>query len=151
MIIFALGMTKEELVARLRDIEWDDFEVKAAKSDLPFDVTGRPMCIETSLNSVKVIFDLRHRGNEKADVAKNVAKNVAEKVAKNLSVRRQHIIALISEHPQITRAEIAISIGVSVKTIERDLAALSEMVRYVGPKKGGRWEILSDISESNVD
>lgn len=28
-------MTKEELAARLRDIEWDDFEVKAAKSDLP--------------------------------------------------------------------------------------------------------------------
>lgn len=28
-------MTKDELVARLRDIEWDDFEVKAAKSDLP--------------------------------------------------------------------------------------------------------------------
>jgi len=28
-------MTKAELVARLHDIEWDDFEVKAAKSDLP--------------------------------------------------------------------------------------------------------------------
>ena len=28
-------MTKEELVARLRDIEWDDFEVKSAKSELP--------------------------------------------------------------------------------------------------------------------
>lgn len=28
-------MTKEELVARLCDIEWDDFEVKAAKSELP--------------------------------------------------------------------------------------------------------------------
>lgn len=25
-------MTKEELVARLRDIEWDDFEVKTLKS-----------------------------------------------------------------------------------------------------------------------
>ena len=35
MYNFAFGMTKEELVARLRDIEWDDFEVKAAKSDLP--------------------------------------------------------------------------------------------------------------------
>lgn len=35
MFNFAVGMTKEELVARLRDIEWDDFEVKAAKSDLP--------------------------------------------------------------------------------------------------------------------
>ncbi len=28
-------MTKNELVARLRDKELDDFEVKAAKSDLP--------------------------------------------------------------------------------------------------------------------
>ena len=26
-------MTKEELVARLRDIEWDDFEVKTSQSD----------------------------------------------------------------------------------------------------------------------
>lgn len=28
-------MRKNELVARLRDIEWDEFEVKAAKSELP--------------------------------------------------------------------------------------------------------------------
>ncbi len=34
-INFAFGMTKNELVARLRDKELDDFEVKAAKSDLP--------------------------------------------------------------------------------------------------------------------
>lgn len=28
-------MTKEELIARLKDIEWEDFEVKTAKSELP--------------------------------------------------------------------------------------------------------------------
>ena len=28
-------MTKEELIGRLQDIEWDDFEVKEAKSALP--------------------------------------------------------------------------------------------------------------------
>lgn len=28
-------MTKDELVAKLHDIEWEDFEVKAAKSELP--------------------------------------------------------------------------------------------------------------------
>lgn len=28
-------MTKEELLARLQDIEWDDFEAKAAENDLP--------------------------------------------------------------------------------------------------------------------
>ncbi len=27
-------MTKDELVAKLHDIEWEDFEVKAAKSEL---------------------------------------------------------------------------------------------------------------------
>ena len=31
-------MTKDELVAKLRDIEWEDFEVKAAKSELPKNV-----------------------------------------------------------------------------------------------------------------
>lgn len=28
-------MTKDELLSRLQDIEWDDFEVKEAKSELP--------------------------------------------------------------------------------------------------------------------
>lgn len=31
-------MTKDELIAKLRDIEWEDFEVKAAKSELPKNV-----------------------------------------------------------------------------------------------------------------
>ena len=31
-------MTKDELVAKLHDIEWEDFEVKAAKSELPKDI-----------------------------------------------------------------------------------------------------------------
>lgn len=28
-------MTKEELIQRLEDIEWEDFEVKSAKKSLP--------------------------------------------------------------------------------------------------------------------
>ncbi|MDE5673585.1 MAG: HTH domain-containing protein, partial [Duncaniella sp.] len=70
---------------------------------------------------------------EKSDVAKNVAKNLTE--------RQQRIVAIISENPQTTRAEIATAIGVATKTIERELAALSNIVRYVGSKKGGHWEI----------
>lgn len=33
-------MTKDDLVAHLRDIEWEDFEVKTAKSDLPKSIWG---------------------------------------------------------------------------------------------------------------
>lgn len=45
MSIFAIGiifvriaMTEQELLERLKDIEWDDFEVKEAKSELPKNV-----------------------------------------------------------------------------------------------------------------
>lgn len=90
----------------------------------------------TTINSVKVTFDLQTREAEKSDVAKNVAKKLTD--------RQQRIIAIISENPQTTRAEIAASIGVVTKTVERELAALSEIVRYVGSKKGGHWEIIND-------
>lgn len=94
-------------------------------------------------NSVKVTFDFQTRESGTTDVAKNVAKNVVKNVAKNLAERQQQIIALISEKPQTTRAEIASAIGVSAKTIERELATLSEIVRYIGSKKGGHWEIIT--------
>ena len=61
------------------------------------------------------------------DVPVNVAKNVAKK----LTERQQQIIALISENPHITRAAIADAIGVATKTVERELAELSGIVRYV--------------------
>ena len=95
------------------------------------DGTGRPMYIETTINSVKVTFDLQTRG---ANVAKNVAKNLTD--------RQQQIIALITDNPQTTRAEIANALGVATKTIERELAAISDIIRYVGSKKGGHWEII---------
>lgn len=31
-------MTKEELKERIADLEWEDFEVKTAKSELPKDI-----------------------------------------------------------------------------------------------------------------
>lgn len=98
------------------------------------EVTGRPMHIEATINSVKVTFYFQKRDGVTTDVAKNVAKN--------LTGRQQQIIAIIDKNPQTTRVEIASIIGVSSKTIERELAALSDIVRYVGSKKGGHWEII---------
>lgn len=98
------------------------------------EVTGRPMHIEATINSVKVTFYFQKRDGVTTDVAKNVAKN--------LTGRQQQIIAIIDENPQTTRVEIASIIGVSSKTIERELAALSDIVRYVGSKEGGHWEII---------
>ncbi|MDE5846097.1 MAG: hypothetical protein K2H71_01965 [Muribaculaceae bacterium] len=52
------------------------------------------------------------------------------------------MIALIRENPHNTRAEIAATIGVATKIVEREFAALSDLVCYMGSKKGGHWEIL---------
>lgn len=108
------------------------------------EITGRPMHIETSINSVKVTFNFRIRKSERNKVAKNVVKSVAKNVAVSLTDRQQKILAIISENPHTTRAEMAAAIGVATKTIERDLARLSDVVRYVGPKKGGYWEYIPE-------
>ena len=36
-------MTKEELIDRINDIEWEDFEAKEAKSELPKNITSVPL------------------------------------------------------------------------------------------------------------
>ncbi len=39
---------------------------------------------------------------------------------------------------------MAAAVGVAAKTIERELNVLSDIVRYVGSKKSGNWEIIAD-------
>ena len=50
---------------------------------------------------------------------------------------------LLREHPQMTLAEVAETLGRAVSTIERAAAKLQVdgKLRYHGPKKGGRWEV----------
>ncbi len=54
------------------------------------------------------------------------------------------IINLLSAHPSLTLAEIATQIGKSVSAVERASKKLTEegRLRRVGPRKGGRWEVL---------
>ena len=140
-------MTKDELVARLRDIEWDDFEVKAAKlcyagiaENAGYGMnklaswetlTGTRPTIESDRTIATVSFPLKSAVQTLVSTDTDVPVNVAKNVAKKLTERQQQIIALISENPHITRAAIADAIGVATKTVERELAELSGIVRYV--------------------
>ena len=49
------------------------------------------------------------------------------------------------EHAYITQDELALSLQLSVKTIEKHIKNLKEigLIRRVGPDKGGHWEIIS--------
>ena len=96
-------------------------------------VTGQTMQIDSTSSSVKVVFKLGKLSAGTQNVGKNVGKKIAD--------RRRQIIDLITYNPKITRAEMALAIGVSIKTIERDIAALSEIVSYTGSQVDGYWTI----------
>jgi len=101
-------------------------------------------------SGVKVEFQLLKKGFavvfyrpdsrfETNDVSKNVPLKEAEKL----------IIDAIEENQNVTQEELAAIIKKSRKTVQRYLDALraKNIVVYVGPKKGGHWEIVEEKDE----
>lgn len=74
------------------------------------------------------------QGSMGVDDAKNDAKNIPE--------RQSQILTLISQNPHISLDAIADVIGVSSPTIDREIAKMTNLVKRVGPKKGGYWEVI---------
>ena len=56
----------------------------------------------------------------------------------------EQILAALNTRPDLTLAQLASSIGRSLRAVERATAKLvkEKKLRFVGPKKGGRWEVL---------
>jgi ATP-dependent DNA helicase RecG len=54
------------------------------------------------------------------------------------------ILQCLQARPEMTLAEVALTIGKSLRAVERASAKLVEAgrMKYVGPKKGGHWEVL---------
>ena len=71
----------------------------------------------------------------KPDVTVNVTVNVTEK-------RRLRILAEIQRNPKVTLPDLSSILGVTRRTIARDIAALKAAgrLRRIGPDKGGHWE-----------
>lgn len=56
----------------------------------------------------------------------------------------ERILAVLAAHPTSTLADVAASMGKSLRAVERAVARLKQerRLRFVGPRKGGRWEVL---------
>ena len=80
-----------------------------------------------------------------SDDLKNVLKDVQKDVLKKLSERQIDLLELIVHNPTITFNEMSKRVDVSVKTIQRDFAAVKVLGILVNRKDGktyGKWEIL---------
>ena len=75
------------------------------------------------------------------DVAQGVAQNVAQNVAQGKSSKyEEQILALIRGDNKVTREAMAKKIGVSKKTVEREIRKISRL-SYVGRGYSGHWEV----------
>lgn len=56
------------------------------------------------------------------------------------------ILQLIRANPRITIPELAVAIGVTERTVERNIQKLqqADVLKRVGPAKGGYWEVVDD-------
>lgn len=72
--------------------------------------------------------------------------NASEKTpVKTLVKTADQMMALLAKQPKLTLAEIATHLNKSTSAIERAARKLRDdgKLRFVGPQKGGQWEVLS--------
>ncbi len=89
---------------------------------------------------------LKNLNYEEINVGQNVGESVGQNVGQKLSPkqRRGNIIELIKENPTITAKNISTIFNLNQRTIERDLAKLTEegYIKYEGSSKDGKWVFL---------
>ncbi len=96
----------------------------------------------------RIVEILKIRNDEEAKT-KDVSNHTPEEMSGKMSVKMSgemsgKILELISANSKITIPEMAKILGVTNRTIERNLQKLqkSNRLKRVGPKKGGFWQII---------
>ena len=58
----------------------------------------------------------------------------------------EKILRLLKQDPEMTIDQLSSEIGITARSIERNLKKLKETdrLRRIGPDKGGRWEVRDD-------
>lgn len=99
-------------------------------------LTGTTPTIESDRTYATISFPLKSAIQRRND---NEGKNEGKK----LTPRQLSIFKLIEQNPNISMVEMANQIAVSISTIEREIPKMANVIRHVGPKNGGYWEILT--------
>ena len=84
------------------------------------------------------------QGADLLQVGINVGKKVADNVGINVGINEQRAIRIIAQDPKMTATRLAEILQVTVRQAERIFSSLRNagMLRRVGAKKNGHWEII---------
>lgn len=98
---------------------------------------------ELAISATDKTTDRTTESSEKKFGEKDIVEKLGEKLGKKLGKNRIRIIELIVSNPNITYSELAEALSVSSTTIENRIAEMSDVIiKRVGPKNGGHWEII---------
>ena len=89
--------------------------------------------------------DPMQKENGAKDCAKDGAKDGAKDEDQNkieLTARQISIINLIKTNPKITLDNIAKELKIGTSTLDREISKLSNLIKRVGGRYGGHWEVL---------
>ena len=73
----------------------------------------------------------------------NDTTSTINELEKSREKSREKILALMKGNGQITTEEMAISLNLSIKGIEKNIRSLkkSGLIERIGPDKGGYWKV----------
>ncbi len=77
---------------------------------------------------------------------KNVGNGVGNVSVTKLTERQRNICMMIRKNPYVTVKEMSVTMSVTKRTIERDLAAMSTFVKHEGKVNAGKWVLLKDVA-----
>ena len=80
-----------------------------------------------------------------SEVIENVIENTSDVIenAVSLSKNQEAILRIIKDNPSISKAKLALEVGISENSISRNIEAMrGKYLRRVGPDKGGHWEVI---------
>lgn len=103
----------------------------------------KPELIEQpELMQVKLILHIENIGDD----PKSGTKDGTKDGTKNLSERQVHILDLIRKEPTMTSSDLTHKLGVSQRTLMRELSALQDkgVITREGGKTYGKWIIKTD-------
>ncbi|MBR3925008.1 MAG: winged helix-turn-helix transcriptional regulator [Kiritimatiellae bacterium] len=80
----------------------------------------------------------------KVNCEKGTGESSQKKLGEKLGENRRRIIRMMEQDPSVTTFDLAAGIGISQTAIENNITwlRLHGYIRRVGPKKGGRWEVV---------